>query len=122
MFECALSWRPSAQDPDSGKWSYKGGKNHVDTLPVSFRYGDVAFRWTEKVKGDLTELKYQLPGEELDREALITVSDDNDLQVRLHANEACLLALTGSSTLLLKDDCCDLVQAVKNSGCESLFL
>ncbi len=49
---------------------------------MSYRYGDVAFRWTEKVKGDLTGLKYQLPGEELEPDALITVSDDNDLQVR----------------------------------------
>ena len=60
----------------------------MDTLPVSFKYGDVAFRWTEKVKGDLTGRKYQLPGEELEPDALITVSDDNDLQVS--RGEACL--------------------------------
>ena len=61
----------------------------MESLPVSFKYGDVAFRWTEKVKGDLTELKYQLPGEELEPNALITVSDDNDLQVMLKPVEAC---------------------------------
>ena len=52
---------------------------------MSYKYGDVAFRWTEKVKGDLTGLKYQLPGEELEPDALITVSDDNDLRVRFVA-------------------------------------
>jgi hypothetical protein len=66
----------------TGKWTYKGGRSHLESLPVSFKYGDVAFRWTEKVKGDLTGLKYQLPGEELEPDALISVSDDNDLHVR----------------------------------------
>lgn len=74
----------------NGKWTYKGGKSHLESLPVSFKYGDVAFRWTEKVKGDLTGLKYQLPGEELEPDALISVSDDNDLHVSL----ASLLSLT----------------------------
>lgn len=57
---------------------------------MSFKYGDVAFRWTEKVKGDLTGLKYQLPGEELEPDALITVSDDNDVQVTLEPGRGLL--------------------------------
>ena len=68
----------------------------MDTLSVSYKYGDVAFRWTEKVKGDLTGLKYQLPGEELEPDALITVSDDNDLQVRNWPARSILCAVTGT--------------------------
>ncbi|CAL8468355.1 g7895 [Coccomyxa elongata] len=63
----------------AGKWGYKNGKSHLESLPVHSKYNDVAFRWTEKVKGDLTGLKYQLPGEELEPDALISVSDDSDL-------------------------------------------
>lgn len=71
----------AVQQDAAGKWGYKNGKSHLESLPVHFKYNDVAFRWTEKVKGDLTGLKYQLPGEELEPDALITVSDDSDLHV-----------------------------------------
>lgn len=80
-FAC-VAWQDSA-----GRWGYKDGKSHLESLPLHFKYNDVAFRWTEKVKGDLTGLKYQLPGEELEPDALISVSDDNDLHVsskRIH--------------------------------------
>ncbi len=77
-FACA-AWQDS-----TGKWGYKNGNSHLESLPLHFKYNDVAFRWTEKVKGDLTGLKYQLPGEELEPDALISVSDDNDLHVSGH--------------------------------------
>lgn len=79
-------FRAARQDV-AGKWGYRDGKSHLESLPVHFKYNDVEHRWTEKVKGDLTGLKYQLPGEELEPDALISVSDDNDLRVSFEAEQ-----------------------------------
>ena len=83
----------AVQQDTAGKWGYKNGKSHLESLPVHFKYNDVAFRWTEKVKGDLTGLKYQLPGEELEPDALISVSDDSDL----HVSSALVIRSRGSA-------------------------
>ncbi len=44
------------------------------------RYADLMFSLSEKVDGAVS-VKYQMPGEELDPEALISVNDDGDIKV-----------------------------------------
>lgn len=61
-------------------WKYVGGDTFMQTLPVTWRYAELMFSLAEKVDGAVS-VKYQLPGEELDPDSLISVSDDSDLQV-----------------------------------------
>lgn len=49
-------------------------------MPTTAKYADVMFGLAEKVDGAVS-VKYQLPGEDLDPDALITVADDSDVQV-----------------------------------------
>ena len=46
------------------------------------KYADFMFKLSEKFKTAVS-VKYQAPGEELDPNALITVQDDDDFQVRV---------------------------------------
>jgi hypothetical protein len=66
------------QSIGDGKWKYVGGDTFLETVPVSWRYTDVIFSLTEKVNGAIS-VKYQLPGEDLDPDSLISVSDDSDI-------------------------------------------
>lgn len=50
-------------------------------MPESARYADLMFALSEKVDGAVS-VKYQLPGEELDPDCLISVSDDGDVKAR----------------------------------------
>ncbi len=57
-----------------------GGDTFMQTVPLSWKYAELVFSLAEKVDGAVS-VKYQLPGEELDPDSLISVSDDSDLQV-----------------------------------------
>lgn len=52
---------------------------------MTWKYSEFVFRLVEKT-GCAVAVKYLLPGEELDPDSLITVSDDDDLQVCLSFN------------------------------------
>ncbi|GAB4816617.1 hypothetical protein N2152v2_003663 [Parachlorella kessleri] len=60
-------------------WKYVGGDTFMHTVPASWQYAELMFSLAEKVDGAVS-VKYQLPGEELDPDSLISVSDDSDLQ------------------------------------------
>ena len=64
----------------AGKWKYQGGDTYLESVPVVWKYSDFIFRLVEKT-GCAVAIKYLLPGEDLDPDSLITVSDDDDLQV-----------------------------------------
>lgn len=63
---------------DDGSWKYVGGETFLESVPVSWKYADLVFSLAEKVDGAIS-LKYQLPGEDLDPDALISVADDSDI-------------------------------------------
>jgi hypothetical protein len=80
---------------EGGAWRYLGGDHFLESLPDTTRYSDLMFSLAEKVDGAVS-VKYQLPGEELDPDSLISVNDDNDMKVggrcrRGGAARACLL-------------------------------
>ena len=52
----------------------------MESVPVSWKYADLVFSLAEKVDGAIS-LKYQLPGEDLDPDALISIADDSDISV-----------------------------------------
>eukprot|EP00951_Prasinocladus_malaysianus_P014535 scaffold110700_cov35-Prasinocladus_malaysianus.AAC.1 len=62
-----------------GSFKYHGGHSYLESVPYSWSYSDLMFRLSEKVE-DAVSIQYQLPGEELDPDCLISVSDDSDLQ------------------------------------------
>lgn len=62
-------------------------------MPESTRYADMMFALAEKVDGAVS-VKYQLPGEELDPDSLISVNDDADIRVSgCWVGGCCCLAL-----------------------------
>lgn len=61
-----------------GVWKYVGGETFLESVPMTWRYADLVFCLAEKVDGAIS-VKYLLPGEELDPDALISVSDDSDI-------------------------------------------
>jgi hypothetical protein len=63
-------------------YKYHGGHQYLDSVPRTWSYADLMFRLSEKVK-DAVAVKYQLPGEDLDPDSLISVTDNSDLQVSL---------------------------------------
>lgn len=63
-----------------GKWSYKGGKRLFQSVPVGYGYADLMYKMCEKLASDIS-MKYLAPGEELSPDNLISVSDDDDVQV-----------------------------------------
>lgn len=65
---------------EPGAWNYSGGDTFLESVPVSWKYADLVFSLAEKVDGAIS-LKYQLPGEDLDPDALISVADDSDIAV-----------------------------------------
>ena len=68
------------QGEGGGAWRYLGGDHFLESLPEATRYADLMFALSEKVDGAVS-VKYLLPGEELDPEALISVNDDGDVKV-----------------------------------------
>lgn len=66
------------QAPD-GSWKYQGGNSYLETVPQTYVYSELIFRLSEKVQ-DAVAVKYQLPGEDLDPDSLISVCDDGDMQ------------------------------------------
>ena len=73
--------RPPRLQTEKAVWKYVGGDTFMHTVPVAWKYAELMFSLAEKVDGAVS-VKYQLPGEELDPDSLISVSDDSDLQVR----------------------------------------
>lgn len=65
---------------EGGAWRYLGGEHFLESLPEATGYADLMFSLSEKVDGAVS-VKYQLPGEELDPELLISVNDDKDVKV-----------------------------------------
>ena len=65
---------------EPGAWKYVGGDTFLESVPVSWKYADLVFSLAEKVDGAIS-LKYQLPGEDLDPDGLISVADDSDIAV-----------------------------------------
>ncbi|KAG7667905.1 hypothetical protein Ndes2526B_g01686 [Nannochloris sp. 'desiccata'] len=63
---------------EPGAWKYVGGDTFLESVPVSWKYADLVFSLAEKVDGAIS-LKYQLPGEDLDPDGLISVADDSDI-------------------------------------------
>lgn len=62
-----------------GAWRYVGGHTFLESVPRRWRYADLMFSLAEKVDGAVS-VKYQLPGEELDPDSLISVADDGDIE------------------------------------------
>lgn len=67
------------EQSETGAWKYIAGETFLETVPTTAKYADVMFGLAEKVDGAVS-VKYQLPGEDLDPDALITVADDSDVQ------------------------------------------
>lgn len=67
------------RESNKQEWKYMGGQSILESVPAGFKYSDVMFKLCEKIDGAVT-LKYQLPGEDLDPDALISVTDDDDLK------------------------------------------
>ena len=57
-----------------------GGHTFLESVPPTWRYADLMFSLAEKVDGAVS-VKFQLPGEELDPDSLISVADDGDIDV-----------------------------------------
>lgn len=83
---------------DDGSWKYVGGETFLESVPVSWKYADLVFSLAEKVDGAIS-LKYQLPGEDLDPDALISVADDSDIAVSSLASHFCLKSADSSCAL-----------------------
>ena len=62
------------------KWGYKGGRRLFQSVPTGFGYADLMYKMCEKLASDVS-LKYLSPGEELSPDNLISVTDDDDVQV-----------------------------------------
>ena len=61
-------------------WRYTGGSTFLESIPATgCGYAELAFRLTEKC-GSAAAIKYQLPGEPLDPDGLISVADDADVR------------------------------------------
>ena len=71
-------------------WKYKAGEIHHDSVSQAYRYSEVVHRWNEKASEDFT-IKYLPPGEVLDPDTLISVTDDSDLQVCSQRRKHCVL-------------------------------
>eukprot|EP00798_Chlamydomonas_sp_ICE-L_P015484 gene15484-21569_t len=65
--------------PDEQTWRYSGGEVFNESFPVSFKYAELCRKLNDKFS-DTVSFKYQAPGEELDPEGLVAVTDDDDLQ------------------------------------------
>eukprot|EP00887_Chlorella_sp_A99_P004451 scaffold30.g4451.t1 len=70
-----------APQEGGGAWRYVGGHTFLESVPRRWRYADLMFSLAEKVDGAVS-VKYQLPGEELDPDSLISVADDGDIEAR----------------------------------------
>lgn len=79
-FMAPLPSYSSRMQKEGCMWKYVGGQTFLETAPVSWRYTDMVFSLSEKVDGAIS-LKYQLPGEDLDPDSLISIADDGDMKV-----------------------------------------
>lgn len=67
-----------SQDESTGIWKYVGGETFLESIPISWGYADLVHSLAEK-SSVAVSVKYQLPGEDLDPDALISLTDDSDV-------------------------------------------
>ena len=64
-----------------GRVKYVGGSSYLDRIPSTFKFADLSHRLAEKANGAVL-VRFQVPGEPLDEDELVSVQDDLDIQVR----------------------------------------
>ena len=79
LLKCMLIVSASFEQAN-GRYKYAGGTSFLETLTVGTKYAEFMHRMSEKANAAVS-VKYLLPGEELDPDGLISVTDDADLQV-----------------------------------------
>ncbi len=89
------------QSPESMTYKYVEGDFYNESLPASAKYADFMFKLSEKLKTAVS-VRYLSPGEDLDPEALVTIADDDDLQVSRPSKAAC----AGASRSAHLQRCC----------------
>lgn len=72
------------QDGATASWRYVGGEVYNESIDRSFKYADVCKRLNDKF-GDTVSFRYLGPGDDAAPDNLITVSGDDDLEVRSSA-------------------------------------
>lgn len=63
-----------------GQWKLSGAESYLESVSPACTYADLCWRLGEK--HGAASIRYVLPGEKLDPDSLITVADDQDVQVR----------------------------------------
>lgn len=63
-----------------GTVKYVGGEHYLDRVPTTFKCADLVHRLAEKANHSVS-VRYQVPGEPLDEDELVAVSDDVDMEV-----------------------------------------
>ena len=76
----ALSVARLAVQDVRGVVKYVGGEHYLDRVPLTFRFADLAHRLSEKANHSVS-LRYQVPGEALDEDELVAISDNLDVEV-----------------------------------------
>lgn len=61
-----------------GEWKYVGGQVYNESVAAGVSYADFMFKMSEKCGP--VQIKYQAPGEDLDPQNLVSITDDSDLQ------------------------------------------
>ena len=86
------AWRPDCLAPErfreadsgraqvGGQWKLSGAESYLESVSPACTYADLCWRLGEK--HGAASIRYVLPGEKLDPDSLITVADDQDVQVR----------------------------------------
>ena len=69
------------------EWKYIGGEVFNESVPYTFKYCDLCHKLNNKF-GETVSFKYLSPGDPLDPEALVAVTDDGDLSVRTLSHPA----------------------------------
>ena len=85
-----------AQDA-RGTVKYVGGEHYLDRVPTTIKAADLVHRLAEKANHSVS-VRYQVPGEPLDEDELVAVSDDVDMEV-----SSCVTAAAAGALQL--EDC-----------------
>lgn len=67
--------------PHQYQWRYVGGEVFNASVPANSHYADLCLKLNDTV-GYTTSVKYQAPGEELVPDELVSITGEDDLQVR----------------------------------------
>ena len=99
------AWRPDCLAPErfceampgcaqvGGQWKLSGAESYLESVSPACTYADLCWRLGEK--HGAASIRYVLPGEKLDPDSLITVADDQDVQVR-----PCCCCCAGAGSLI----------------------